>query len=160
MVAGCLTHSNLASTCEVEAFILHKGIERMQHFLRICDQPGICLIDSKPVVQKKLNIDREIFSNSARLQNLLTNISSKRMTIQHLSAKLPSPLLKAIDFASRNPVNCDSELCRVCKDIEDEENIHIRKVNNELASEQSWKDIQNSCTDLRQVLFFFRVVEN
>ena len=139
------------STCEVEAFMLNKGIEKMEHFLKICNRPGICLIDSKPVVQAKLKLDQGKFSSSARVQNLLTNISAKRMVIQHISAKLPTPLLQMIDFYSRNPVNCDVNNCRICREVKEEENIHIRKVSTELVSEASWKDIQQSCKDLRVV---------
>ena len=67
------------SPCEVEAYILNQGIERMQHFLKICDTQGICLIDNKAVVQAKLKLDQGKFSDSAKIQNFLTNISSKKL---------------------------------------------------------------------------------
>jgi hypothetical protein len=41
------------------------------------------------------------------------------MQIQLISAKLPCPLLTMIDFHSRNPVQCNPNLCRICTKVSD-----------------------------------------
>ena len=104
------------SPCEVEAYFLNKGIEKAEFFVKQTECPGIVLTDNKPVYQAKLNLDKDKFSSSLRLQNLLTNLSAKRFIIQLLSAQLPSPILTLVDFASRHPVEFDSSSCTVCKD--------------------------------------------
>ena len=93
-----------------------KGIEKASHFIRICEKPGIALVDSKPVVQAKEKMDRGSFSTNRRLQNLLANLSAHRMRVQYISAKLLSPLLSLIDFSSRQPVPCDILTCRICQE--------------------------------------------
>ena len=107
------------SPCEIEAYFVNKGIQKHEHFLKICGQPGIVLVDSKPVSQAKLRLDSGQFSTNHRLQELLANLSSKRMTLQHISAKLPSPLLAMVDFASRHPVTCSIDSCTICHEHPD-----------------------------------------
>ena len=83
------------------AFLISKGLEKHQYYL---NGPGIVLVDSKPVYQAAQKMSAGKFSSNVRLQDLLENITSKRMTVQLISVKLPSPLLSQVDFASRNPI--------------------------------------------------------
>ena len=103
---GCRLPQTLKqwSPCEVEAYFLNKGIEKAEYYTRLTGNDGIALTDCKPVFQAKQKLDRGEFSSSKRLQDLLANISSKHFSLQLLSAKVPSPILKIVDFASRNPV--------------------------------------------------------
>ena len=68
-------------------------------------------------------------------------------------AKLPSPLLKQVDFASRNPVDCSSSSCTICKDSLPAAILAVSLPTPDLAlaSVSAWKDIQQSCPDLRRV---------
>ena len=89
-----------------------------EYFIRTTGNPGICLIDSKAVVQAKNRLDSGKFSTSHHLQDLLANLSAKLMSVQHILAKLPSPLPQLVDFASRNPIECNILECTICTDLE------------------------------------------
>ena len=142
------------SPCEVEAFFLNKGIDKSEFYTKQTGNPGIALTDNKPVFQAKQNMDKGIFSSSKKLQDLLANLSAKRFTVQLLSAKIPSPILHVVDFASRNPASCDTIKCTICKDTSEpvvraalstttDPNLH-------LMSTSAWKEIQQSCPVLRR----------
>ena len=152
---GCRLPQTLRewSPCEVEAYFLNKGIEKAEYYTKLSGNPGVALTDCKPVFQAKQKLDRGEFSSSKRLQNLLANISAKHFSLQLLSARVPSPILKMVDFASRNPVECVQNSCTICKD---EMPAVILAVSTSipdlsLASVAAWKDIQQSCPDLKRV---------
>ena len=73
-----------------------------------------------------------------------------------MSAKLPLPLLTLVDFASRNPVPCQLEYCRICQDNEVEtRTTFLGAVSHaqgpaHLASTAGWLDIQQSYSDMRR----------
>ena len=98
-------------------------------------------------------LDRGEFSSSKRLQHLLSNISAKHFSLQLLSARVPSPILKMVDFASRNPVECIQNSCTICKDkiLAAILAVSSSTPNLSLASVAAWKDIQQSCPDLKRV---------
>ena len=89
------------------ALTLKKGLDKLSPYIKVTGKPAIALVDSKPIVQAKQRMDDGKFSSNRRLQDLLANFSFLRVSIQHISAKLPSALLKMIDFNSRNPVTCE-----------------------------------------------------
>ena len=68
-----------------------------------------------------------------------------------MSAKLPSSLLKLVDFGSRNPVECKSQSCTICKDDTAKVlQVSPSKPDISLASTAAWKDLQHSCPDMRK----------
>ena len=133
----------------MEALTLSKGVDKIEHHIRISENQGICLIDSKAVVQAKKKLDNGQLSSSRRVQDLLTNLSSKRMKVQHLSAKLPSPLLELVDFVSRHPIKCSEDQCRICVNMLSADTVFLGKTET-LASDKAWQDIQRTCRDLRR----------
>ena len=142
--------------CEVEAYSLSHGVKKLSYWIQLTQQPGIVLVDSKPVYQCFQKMTRGEFSSSRIMQDLLANLSSKSLTVQLMSAKLPSPLLTMVDFSSRHPVQCQLEACRVCQDNEVDTRTtyiggaaHIRGPAH-LASAAGWRDIQQTCPDLRR----------
>ena len=152
---GCRLPQSLRdwSPCEVEAYFLNKGIKKAEFYTRVTGNPGIVLTDCKPVFQDKQKLDRGQFSSSRRLQDLLTNLSAKRFTLQLLSAKLPSPLLTQVDVASRNPVPCTQSSCTICKDTLPAAilAVSVPVSGLALASVSAGKEIQQPCPDLRRV---------
>ena len=152
---GCRLPQTLKewSPCEVEAYFLNKGIVKAEYYTKLTGNPGIALTDCKPVFQAKQKLDRGEFSSSKRLQDLLANISAKHFSLQLLSAKVPSPLLKMVDFASRNPVQCLQSSCTICKDKMPAVilAVSISAPDLSLASVAAWKDIQQSCPHLKRV---------
>ena len=149
---GCRLPQTLKqwSPCEVEGYFLNKGIEKAEFYVKMSGNPGIALTDCKPVFQAKQKLDQGKFSSSKKLQDLLTNLSAKRFTIQLLSAKLPSSILQMVDFGSRHPVECNVPSCSICKDAAITVN-YVETSNLSLASVNAWRDIQQSCPDLKRV---------
>ena len=60
-----------------------------------------------------------------------------------------------VDFNSRNPIECDIETCTTCKELLQSNTTFFGSVqaspNLYLASTAAWRDIQQSCPDLRRV---------
>ena len=87
---------------------------------------------------------------------MLANISNQRMSVQLMSAKLPSPLLTMIDFCSRHPIECDTDCCTICQDIDTEtQTTFLGSVSAStdpahLCSPAGWRDIQQTDEDLRR----------
>ena len=136
----------------MKAYFLNKGIQKAESYTKATGNPGIVRTDNKPVFQEKQNLDKGKFSKSKRLQDLLVNLSAKRFSIQLMSAKLPSSILAMVDFSSRNPVQCDVPSCTICKDVS---TISVGATNTETPnvlnlSVDGWKQIQQSCPDLRR----------
>ena len=104
------------SPCEFEAYSLVQGIKKMKPFLRFVDNPSTALVDSKAVVEAIQRMERGLFSSNRRLQDLLFNISSERLKVVHMSAKIASPILQVVDFGSRHPVECNNVDCTICKE--------------------------------------------
>ena len=151
---GCRLPTRLKeySPCEVEAYSLHQGITKHSFYLKTTQEPGICLVDSKAVYEAKQRMDNGFFSSSRRLQDLLANLSSHRMSVQLISAKLPSPLLLYIDFSSRHPVDCTLSDCRVCLEANKPDLTVMGAVIAEphIASAAGWREMQRTDGDLRQ----------
>ena len=139
--------------CELEALSLSKGIEKLLPFLKSTENPTIALVDSKASYQASQHMASGKYSSNRRLQDLLSNLSSSRITIQLISAKLPSSLLTMIDFNSRNPITCSLDKCTICKELETPDITFFGKTFSHLPffSKASWIDIQRSCPDLRRV---------
>ena len=74
-----------------------------------------------------------------------------------MSAKLSSPILQLVDFSSRNPVDCTTPGCTICKDSESPDFTFFGKVvisnadpDIPAVSVAIWKDIQRSNADLKR----------
>ena len=142
--------------CEVEAFGLAKAIDKYDHYIKVTQNTAVALIDSKPTLEAQKRLERGQFSASRKLQDLLANLTSKRIVLQLISAKLPSPILHMVDFASRHPVRCDVSLCNICKEMAAYETTICGRVTPQLSllSTSSWLDIQHSCPELRKVFAY------
>ena len=149
------------SPCEVEAFQLSQAIKKFKPFIRFVGTKTTALIDSRASVLAVQRLEKGQPSTSRRLQDLLTNISAENIKVLHISAKIPSPLLEYVDFASRHPVECDNEKCTICEESKEPNTTFFGtiKINaagvNEIASVPRmsipvWKSIQQSSGDLRK----------
>ena len=144
------------SPCELEAFSLNKGIQKLSHFLKSTGNDAIALVDSKATFQAKKRLDEGKFSTSPRLQDLLSNLSAHRISLQHISAKRPDPTLRMIDYNSRNPVECKLDTCTICEGLLNPDqtfvglNIAIPSEALPYSSRAVWRNIQHTCPDLRR----------
>ena len=152
------------SPCEVEAFQLSQAIKKFKPFLRFVGTKTTALIDSRASVLAVQRLENGKPSTNKRLQDLLTNISAENIKVKHISAKLASPILEYVDFASRNPVNCENDKCTICEDSKHPDITFFGNVSINLVSGQPeidkvpqmsipvWKQIQQSSDDLRKVV--------
>ena len=145
------------SPCEFEAYSVTQGIKKMKPFLRFVEAPTTALVDSKATVQAVQRMENGQFSTSRRLQDLLANLSAERIKVLHMSAKLASPILSLVDFASRNPVDCSTPGCTICRDSEHPDITFFGQVTIPATdppiptlSVPIWRDIQRSSQDLRR----------
>ena len=141
------------SSCELEAHAINRGLKYHEHFIRITGTPSVAYTDSKSSFQCKQKIDRGEVSASKRLMDLLVNMSHMNVTLQHISATTPSPILTLVDFGSRNPVPCTHENCSICKMASEEKMDRtiigkVRVQNPAMIPVNTWKDIQSECADL------------
>ena len=108
-------------------------------------------------------LEKGVYSTSARLQSFITSSQKYNVKWQHISGKLKTPLIEAADFASRNPVECQSQNCKICElsKYPDESFATIGNlktaVNSPIVeSKGAWIQIQSSCKDLRRVVTHLR----
>ena len=151
---GCRLPERLKeySPCEVEAYSLSQGVSKNSFYIKMTGEPGVCFVDSKAVYEAKQRMDNGFFSTNRRLQDLLANLSSHRLSVQLISAKLPSPLLQYIDFSSRHPVECTLPDCQVCLEAQKPDTTIMGAVLAEphIASAAGWREMQRADGDLRQ----------
>ena len=85
----------------------------------------------------------------------------KILRVLHISAKLSSPLIELVDFASRHPVECQTDKCNICKESENPDVTFFGEVKIGSAGVEEmdpiprmsipiWKDIQRSSGDLKR----------
>jgi hypothetical protein len=68
--------------CEVEAYSIHHGIKHLEYWIKLTENPGVVLVDSKAVYQATKKLEKGEISASRRIQDLLVNISNKKMSVQ------------------------------------------------------------------------------
>lgn len=144
--------------CEVEALGIASAINHWAKSIKESKFTTKVLTDSKPCVQAYLKLCKGEFSNSARVSTFLSTISRYRVTLQHISASANLPA----DYLSRNPMECTTRDCQVCKFSEDlctsavlavsVSDILERRVPMPFTNPQAWKNAQQECPDLRRVV--------
>ena len=151
------THHQKWLPCEIEALSITASIQHFSPFIRESENVTQILTDSRPCVQSWHKLLRGEFSTSARVATFLSALSEYNVELQHLkgSANLPS------DFQSRNPPDCESKSCQICKFIEVTGDSVVRRVSvAEILAGQAqvpysnrlaWKDLQLGCSDLKRV---------
>ncbi len=143
--------------CEIEALSITVSVHHFAPLIRESMNVTQILTDSRPCVQAWHKLLRGEFSSSARVATFLSTLAEFNVQLQHLKGTLNMPS----DFQSRNPPQCTSSSCQVCKFISEVSDSVVRKVTvSEIlaghaqvpfANRSVWRDIQQSCQDLKRV---------
>lgn len=151
------THHSRWLPCELEALSIAASIQHFAPYIRESLNTTQILTDSKPCVQAFQKMIRGEFSTSARVATFLSALSEFNVQLHHISGQMNLPS----DFHSRNPRDCSSESCQVCKFIDDADHVTVRAVSVDTilsgqydapyANRSAWKSLQTECPDLRRV---------
>ena len=139
------------SPCELEALSCAVAIEKEFDLIRESRKPLIILSDNKPVHEAINLIKQGNFSTSARMSSFLTNINRIEIVSSHVSGK--AKLNPIADHQSRFPSSCYSDLCSVCRFVDEAigavlepeaKNCSIlTNINEGFTSRTAWKQAQN-----------------
>ena len=146
--------------CEVEALSITASVTHFGPYLRESTKTTQVLTDSRPCVQAWNKMSRGQFSTSARVATFFSTLSQYNIEMQHLSGDMNLPS----DFLSRNPSECDSRSCQICRFVDEVSELAVRKISVDeilsgrcavpYANTSAWKNLQMECDDLRRVHAF------
>ena len=139
--------------CEIEALSFANGIDADYDLIRESKHPLLICPDSKVVADAVQLIKQGKYSASSRINKFLTNINRVHLEVAHISGK--AKLNDVGDNQSRHPSTCTSDLCSVCRFVNEHVEgvldaatkntaLEVVPVSN-LHSRQSWKKAQDSC---------------
>ena len=146
--------------CEIEALSITASINHFAPLIRESFNVTQILTDSRPCVQSWNKMLRGEFSSSARVATFLSTLAQFNVELQHLkgSNNLPS------DFQSRNPPECASNSCQICKFVSEIGESVVRRLTVEdilagrahvpYSNRGAWHEIQQACHDLKRVFAF------
>ena len=143
--------------CEIEALSIASSVKHFGPYIRQSTHRTQILTDNKPCVQAWSKMIRGEFSTNSRVATFLSTLSEHSVDVQHISGSnnLPS------DFQSRNPVDCSSPSCQVCKFVSESSIISIQQITADTVlsgnqpipffNRNALKSLQMECPDLRRV---------
>ncbi len=146
--------------CEIEALSITASINHFSPIIRESLNITQILTDSRPCVQSWNKMLRGEFSTSARVATFLSTLAQFHVELHHLkgSSNLPS------DFQSRNPPECTSTCCQICKFVSEIGDSVVRRLTVEdilagraqvpYSNRGAWLEIQQTCHDLKRVFAF------
>ena len=110
--------------CKVEALSIGAAIKHFVPFIIQSSHATEVLTDNRSCVQVYKKLMRGEFLSSSRLTTFLSTISRYHVHIRHIDsvANLPS------DFGSHNPCECQNTSCKVCKFIEEMDELVVLTV--------------------------------
>ena len=151
------THQVRWFPCEVEALSIAVSVTHFAPYIRDSTHCTQILTDNRPCVQAWSKMRRGEFSTSARVATFMSALSQFNVEVQHISGSYNLPS----DFLSRNPLNCESENCQLCRFITETEDSVVRGVavkdvlsghaSVPFSNRTAWKNLQMECPDLRKV---------
>ena len=151
------SHQTLWCPCEIEALSIASSVKHFGPYIRQSTQTSQILTDNKPCVQAWSKMIRGEFSTSARVATFMSVLSDFKVDVQHIkgSDNLPS------DFQSRNPPECNSPYCQICKFLDECSDSAVRNVSVDqilsgthpmpFLNRSAIKQLQMDCPDLRRV---------
>ena len=139
--------------CEIEALGFATGIEAEYDLIRESKHPLLICPDSKVVADAVQLIKQGKYSASSRINKFLTNVNKVHLEVAHISGK--AKLNSVGDNQSRHPSSCASEVCSVCRFVNEQVEevvdsatkltaVELVAVSN-LQNRQAWKKAQDGC---------------
>ena len=150
-------HCQSWQPCEIEALGFAMGIESEYDLIRESKHPLKICPDSKVVADAMKLIKQGKYSTSSRINKFLTNINRVHLDVVHISGK--AKLNKIGDNQSRHTSECNSDLCTVCKFVNDNvegvldaaTKLAVMSVPPvfSLEGRQAWRKAQESCNSCK-----------
>ena len=138
--------------CEGEALAARVVLQHFSGYIRESKNQTIHHTDNQPVVQAWKRSKVGAFSASARISAFLSGVSTLNVEIIHTAGKD----LKSSDYNSRNPEECESKSCQICKfaykllDVGNKictisaADIENGRINMPFIQRQAWITVQNN----------------
>ena len=104
--------------CEIEALAFATAIEAEYDLIRESKHPLLMCPDSKVVADAVALIQKGKYSSSARINKLITNVNKVPLQVAHVSGK--AKLNEGADYQSRSPSKCNSEVCSICRFVDEQ----------------------------------------
>ena len=104
--------------CEIEALAFATAIEAEYDLIRESKHPLLMCPDSKVVADAVALIQKGKYSSSARINKLITNVNKVPLQAAHVSGK--AKLNEGADYQSRSPSKCNSEVCSICRFVDEQ----------------------------------------
>ena len=146
--------------CEVEALAIGSAVTYFAPIIIQSKHRTTVLTDSKACVQAYDRMCRGLFSHSARVLTFLTAVCRYQVIVTHKSGKN----IPFTDFSSRHPIECQDQLCQVCKFVQEFADTAVRRLTVQdvcngsarmpFTTRKAWLETQRECPDLRKVLTF------
>ena len=143
--------------CEAEALAISASIKHFSYYITQSSKRTRILTDSRPCVLAYRKLMRGEFSSSSKVTTFLSLASRYAVEIMHISGV--SNVFS--DFASRSPIECQSQNCQICQFVTESNNSTVGEVKISdfisgkakipFQSKESWISIQQSCPDLSRV---------
>ena len=101
--------------CEGESLAVRLLVEHFRPILRESNNAVLIHCDNLPTCHAWQRSKQGFFSNSAKISAFLISLSTLNVELVHKSGQS----MKYADYASRNPISCDSDKCQICKFTQD-----------------------------------------
>ena len=142
--------------CELEALCIGAAVKHFGLDIINSNNQTVIYTDSRPCIMSYEKLCRGEFSSSARVSTFLSTVSRYHVKLKHIKG-VENGL---VDFASRNPLDCEDTNCQICKFVDEIDcsvarNIAVKdilesKSSVPFSSRNSWHEIQQSCENLRR----------
>ena len=151
------SHQSKWLPCEIEALSVATSVDHYGPYIRQSSCRAQVLTDNKPCVQAWGKMLRGQFSSSSRVSTFMSILSEYNVEVQHISGAVNLPS----DYQSRNPPECNSASCQICRFVAESDNVVVKSVTVDdilsgrmrvpFANKQTWTVLQKECPDLRRV---------
>ena len=143
--------------CELEALAIGASLKHYSYYISQSLKRTRVITDSRPCVLAYKKLSKGEFSASPRVTTFLSLANRYGVEIMHIAGK--DNLFS--DYLSRNPIECQSADCQICKFIQNTSVASVGevKVSDILSgakkvpftTETSWIPVQRDCPDLNKV---------